>query len=74
MAAIQDEATSAAHYVECFKALEIIGGKRPFQTEYRSSFALIGYKGKRVVDWVKQKKSYFGRGPTGLKDSIKLLK
>ncbi|XP_057312958.1 sushi, von Willebrand factor type A, EGF and pentraxin domain-containing protein 1-like isoform X2 [Hydractinia symbiolongicarpus] len=74
LAAIQDEATSAAHYVECFKALEIIGGKRPFQTEYRSSFALIGYKGKRVVDWVKQKKSYFGRGPTGLKDSIKLLK
>ena len=73
LAAVQDEATSAAMYYGCKKALEVIGGKRPFQNDYRASFAMIGYKGKRNVTWVEQKKSASGRGPTNLKNRIKLM-
>ena len=73
LAATQDEATSAM-YTECFQALELIGGQPPFQMEYRASFALVGYKGTRKVDWIQQKKEHFGQGPTVIDASVKLLK
>lgn len=73
LAATQDEATSAM-YTECFEALELIGGQPPFQMEYRASFALVGYKGTRNVNWVQQKKEHFGQGPTVIDATVKLLK
>lgn len=71
--AYQDEASY--HFIGgvCDKALELIGGKRPFQTEYRASFAIVGYIGKESVAWIQQKKSLYGRGPTDLKGNIKLI-
>jgi len=73
LAAVQDEATTNAWH-SCQQALVYIGGKRPFQTEYRSSFILVGYKGQQKVSWLQQKKSDFGKGPTVLETSIELLK
>ena len=72
MAALQDEGTSAASGI-CYKVLEMIGGRRPFQTAYRGSFAMIGYKGKQNVTWIQQLKQPRFRGPTVIKTSIKLL-
>jgi len=70
--AYQDE---SSHYFisgKCDKALEIIGGKRPFQTEYRASYAIVGYRGSPKPSWVQQRKSVFGRGPTDLNGNVKL--
>ena len=70
LAAMQDEASAAAS-TECFEALEMIGGKEPFQREYRGSFAIIGYKGTKKVTWIEQKKFTAGKGPAELTKTIK---
>ena len=56
-----------------YDALRRIGGKPPFQTNYRGSFALIGYKGMRdaYVPWIKQGSNERGKGPTVLRASLK---
>ncbi|XP_047126404.1 sushi, von Willebrand factor type A, EGF and pentraxin domain-containing protein 1 isoform X1 [Hydra vulgaris] len=72
LAAVQDEATFNA-YDKCFQSLELLGGKHPFQNEYRSSFAMIGYKGLHSVTWVHQERSGYGKGPTLVTKSISLL-
>lgn len=74
LAGYQDEATLRYDNNYCKRALLLIGGKEPFQTEYRASFALVGYKGaQRNVNWIRQKKSSAGRGPTDLNGSIELF-
>jgi len=56
-----------------YDALRRIGGKPPFQDNYRGSFALIGYKGMRdaYVPWIKQGSNERGKGPTVLRASLK---
>ncbi|XP_066922834.1 sushi, von Willebrand factor type A, EGF and pentraxin domain-containing protein 1-like [Clytia hemisphaerica] len=73
MGAYQDEATSRYIPQHCDQALELIGGKKPFQREYRASFAIVGYKGVFRPFWTTQKMSSYGRGPTDLNGSIKLM-
>ena len=72
MIAAQDEATNFA-FNKCYIALQLLGGKHPFQREYRSSFAMIGYKGFHSVTWIEQRKSDFGKGSTKLSKNIQLL-
>ena len=72
LAAIQDDATAATNVI-CHQALEKIGGKKPFQREFRGSFGMIGYKGTEQVNWIEQKMSSPRAGPTELKKTITLL-
>ena len=71
--AYQDDATNYYHTQYCDTALETIGGRKPFQREYRASFAIAGYKGKAKASWVTQKMSSYGRGPTDLNGIFKLM-
>jgi len=51
----------------CAEALQMIGGKEPFQREFRGSYALVGYKGKPAEPFIsQQKQSKAGEGPTNL--------
>ena len=54
--AIQDEGTRKAS-PEVYEALKKIHGIKPFQTQFRGAFAMIGYKGAkgaRKPYWVQQ--------------------
>ncbi|XP_066918501.1 sushi, von Willebrand factor type A, EGF and pentraxin domain-containing protein 1-like [Clytia hemisphaerica] len=72
LGAYQDEAT-LAFTSDCQKALEAIGGKRPFQRQYRSSYVIVGYKGKTKKSWVTQQMSSYGRGPTQVTGRISFV-
>ncbi|XP_047126409.1 sushi, von Willebrand factor type A, EGF and pentraxin domain-containing protein 1 isoform X1 [Hydra vulgaris] len=72
LVAAQDEATNVA-FNKCFAALQILGGKPPFQREYRSSFAMIGFKGIHSETMIEQKKNGFGMGSTTITKNIQLL-
>lgn len=66
IAAIQDDGTSAM-YTQGYDALLAVGGKEPFQRNYRGTYALIGYKGTGEVTWINQASKMPGRGPTILR-------
>lgn len=73
LGAYQDEATNQYRAYYCDTALELIGGRKPFQREYRASFTIVGYKGQLKPIWIKQKMSSYGRGPTDLNGVFKLM-
>ena len=53
LVAIQDEGSRKAE-PEVYEALKMIHGTEPFQTTYRGSFAMIGYKGPKRPSWIVQ--------------------
>ena len=73
LAAYQDEGSNMfKKHPECRQALEMIGGKAPFQTNFRASFVLVGYKGKDLPYFVKQDMRSSSTGPTNLNGEIVL--
>ena len=68
--AIQDE---GSRYVEpAIKALKRVGATVPIWTDYRGSFALIGYSGVVKPSWVELAQANRKEGPSELSKAIPL--
>ena len=68
--AIRDEAS--IYYNNAVDAIRKIGGERPSLT-YRSSYALLGYKGDFKVDWITEVYNERGKGPSVINITIQLF-
>ena len=49
--------------LESFLLQYSIGGEEPFAKSTRSSYALLGFKGKQKASWTKQVALKRGKGP-----------
>ncbi|XP_066919832.1 uncharacterized protein [Clytia hemisphaerica] len=67
----QDEFT-ANYDNHCDKAFALINGRRPTHFEFRSSFAIAGFRGLPKPDWVKQDSRKRYQGPTRMSGFIQL--
>ena len=68
---VQDSANTYISQVESI--LKSIGAKRP-ATTYRSSYALLGYKGTKRVDWISEAYNDRHKGPSVIRKGIELAK
>lgn len=69
--AIQDEGSK---YVNAaIDALKRVGATDPISTDYRGSFALIGYSGAVKPSWVELGQADRQKGPTELSKAIPLI-
>ena len=71
LVALQDEGADQIK-TEAYDALKIAGSLDPV-LEFRSSYALIGYKGPTRPTWVKESKSKPGLGPTVLEGAVPFI-
>ena len=66
---VQDEGSSYFYYAK--NAIEAIGGSRT-DISFRSSYALLGYKGNYKMNWVTEEYSTRGNGPSVIRKTIQL--
>ena len=53
-------------------ALERVGATKPIRTNFRGSFALVGYAGVARPTWIAQEKRDGGKGPSEVSVEIPL--
>ena len=70
LVAIQDE--GSRYVAPAIKALKRVGATDPIWTDYRGSFALIGYSGVVKPSWVEVGQANRKQGPTELSKAIPL--
>lgn len=70
LVAIQDEGSK--YVAPAIEALKRVGATDPILTDYRGSFALIGYSGVVKPPWVEQGQANRKEGPTELSKTIPL--
>lgn len=68
--AIQDEGSK--YVAPAIEALKRVGVTDPILTDYRGSFALVGYSGVVKPSWVEQGQANRKEGPTELSKTIPL--
>ncbi|XP_078597213.1 cell surface hyaluronidase CEMIP2-like [Branchiostoma floridae x Branchiostoma japonicum] len=61
------------HAQDCLNALKEIGAQEPVQTEFRGSFAMVGFKGTVWPSWVQQVNLPSGQGPAQIYTKIPLM-
>ena len=62
LVAIQDEGSRYA--AAAYPALKRLGALDPFFTDFRHSYALVGYAGALTPSWVRQEQQNSGKGPS----------
>ncbi|XP_066923126.1 uncharacterized protein [Clytia hemisphaerica] len=72
LGAIQDEGSVQFVPGYCDKALELIGGQKPFQRQYRGSFAIAGYRGLPKPYWARQQKLLSSEGPLRMSGFVQI--
>lgn len=65
LVAIQDE--GSAFISPAFDALKRLGATEPIMTDFRGSFALVGYAGASKPTWIAQKQHKRYEGPSEIK-------
>ena len=66
---VKDEAS--IHFSHVASTIREIGGSRT-SLGYRSSYALLGYRGKLAVDWITEDYNSRGDGPSVVQKTVKL--
>ena len=67
--AVRDEGSQ--HWNAAKHAMKEIGGTRN-SLQYRSSYALLGYKGNHKMSWISEVYNLRGKGPSVIKKTIQL--
>lgn len=70
LVAIQDAGAKKANGI--YPSLERIGGVPEFLTDYRHSYALIGYAGEGKRGWTHQVQNAGGKGPSIIASKVPL--
>ena len=60
--AIQDEGST--YLSPALTALKRLGATDPIMTDYRGSFALVGYAGAKKPKWIAQERRNSSKGPS----------
>ena len=69
LVATQDD-SSTKYTKDVRQALIAVGARNPGRTEFRGSYALVGYKGSPRPTWVKESRKRRRKGPTLINATI----
>ena len=70
MVAIQDE--GSRYVAAAIDALKRVGATEPILTDFRGSFALVGYAGDTTPAWITQEQRNSAQGPSEVTVQIPL--
>ena len=71
MVAIQDDGSRFVR--EALDALKRVGATDPIMTDFRGSYALVGYAREKKPSYVKQEQRSIGKGPSVISLSVPLM-